>query len=89
MDLIIIIVFAIATLFGFAIMGIDKHRAKKGLYRIAEKTLFLTALCFGGVGTTLGMFYFRHKTKHWYFRLFMPILAIINVAIAVYLISTF
>ena len=56
----------IVNLLGFAVMGIDKKRA------ISEASLFLTALVGGSLGCTLGMHYFHHKTKHWYFRYGMP-----------------
>lgn len=70
----------------FAMMGIDKRRAIRNQWRIPESSLFLAAILGGGVGGTIGMFLFRHKTKHWYFRLFFPLLAIVQaiVIIAVY-----
>ena len=80
----IYIAFAAMTVVGFAVMGIDKKRAKNGERRIREATLFLIAFLLGGVGTSAGMFAFRHKTKHWYFVVFMPLLAIANVALVLY-----
>lgn len=62
----------IVNLLGFAVMGIDKKRAIRGAWRISEASLFLTALMGGSLGCTLGMHYFHHKTKHWYFRYGMP-----------------
>lgn len=67
----------------FTLMGIDKSRARKGQWRISEKALFLSAICFGAVGGTIGMFTFHHKTKHWYFRVFFPLLAVLQVGLAV------
>jgi len=64
-------------------LGIDKKKAEKGKWRISELTLFIPALLFGGVGSTLGMYVFRHKTKHWYFAIFMPILALLDIALLV------
>lgn len=58
----------------FALMGLDKAYAKQGGWRIPEKTLFGAALLGGAVGETIGMFFFRHKTKHWYFRYGFPAL---------------
>lgn len=52
------------TVLGFVVMGIDKAKAKEGKWRIKEAALFAFAILFGGVGTTLGMYVFRHKTKH-------------------------
>jgi uncharacterized membrane protein YsdA (DUF1294 family) len=65
----------------YALMAIDKRRAKKGQWRIPEKTLFLATALFGGLGGTLGMFMLRHKTRHWYFRLGFPALLAVQVAL--------
>lgn len=69
----------IINILGYIIMGIDKKRAKKGLYRVPEKTLFLIALFGGSIGSILGMHHFRHKTKHWYFKYGMPLILILQV----------
>ncbi|WP_284036145.1 DUF1294 domain-containing protein [Neobacillus sp. 114] len=63
----------------FSLMGVDKSRAKKHQYRIRERTLWLAALFGGAVGATVGMYFFRHKTKHLQFKIGFPILAIIDV----------
>ena len=70
-------------------MGIDKSKAKRNAWRIPEATLFLVALLGGAIGSTLGMHFFRHKTKHWYFRLGMPAIAILEYALLGYLVLTF
>ena len=70
---------------GFLLMGIDKRRAKRGAWRISEKSLFLPPLLGGTVGAILGMRVFHHKTKHWYFRIFFPLLAIVQLGIFGYL----
>lgn len=69
----------------FLLMGHDKQCAKKGRRRVPEKTLFAAAVLFGAFGGTLGMFLFRHKTKHWYFRVFFPLLVILQAAALGYL----
>lgn len=66
----------------FALMGIDKKRAQRHEWRIRERTLFLTAMLGGGLGATVGMHFFRHKTRHWYFVMGMPLLTIINIICA-------
>ena len=71
----------IINIIGFAIMGVDKKRAIRGAWRISEASLFLTALLGGALGCTLGMQQFRHKTKHWYFRLFFPLFAAAQTAL--------
>lgn len=76
---IIALAIAVMNVLAFALMGIDKHRAKAGKWRIKEATLFLVTGLFGGLGGTLGMFVFRHKTKHWYFKLGFPALLVAQV----------
>ncbi len=83
--LIFIIYYLIINLIGFAIMGIDKRKAIKGAYRIPEATLFCVALLGGSLGTTLGMNLFRHKTKHWYFVVGMPLIFFVQLALMVWI----
>ena len=65
----------IINLIAFALMGVDKRRARReGAWRIPERRLFLSALLGGSVGAIAGMHVFRHKTKHWYFRYGLPAL---------------
>ncbi|MBQ7304791.1 MAG: DUF1294 domain-containing protein [Clostridia bacterium] len=78
---IIALAIAVMNVLAFALMGIDKHRAKAGKWRIKEATLFLVTGLFGGLGGTLGMFAFRHKTKHWYFKLGFPTLLVVQILI--------
>lgn len=70
-----------------AMMGIDKLSAKLGKRRIPEKVLFLFAVLGGGLGGTVGMLSFRHKTKHWYFAVGFPALAILQIALLVVYLS--
>ena len=67
------------NLFSFILMGYDKHCARRGRWRVPERVLFLSALCFGGLGGTLGMFLFHHKTRHLHFRILFPLFLIIQV----------
>lgn len=66
-------------------MFFDKQKAKRGKWRVPEKTLFLFALLGGSLGTTLGMNVFRHKTKHWYFKFGMPLIFILQIVAYIYL----
>lgn len=75
----------IVSIVGFASMGIDKKKAKNGAWRTKEATLFLIAFIGGGIGSTIGMWTFRHKTKHWYFVVGMPFAALLNIAIVLLL----
>lgn len=69
----------IINLTGFILMGMDKSRARRHLWRIPEKTLFLTAVLGGSAGALAGMYLFHHKTKHWYFVLGMPVILVIQL----------
>ena len=67
------------NLIGFALMGIDKHKAIKGAFRIPEATLFVVAIIGGSIGSIFGMYTFRHKTRHKKFVYGMPAVLIIQV----------
>lgn len=79
----LLIYIIIMNVVGFFIMGIDKRKAEKHAWRIPEKTLFLVSLIGGSIGTLLGMYVFRHKTKHWYFVIGMPLILIIHIILVV------
>ena len=82
--IIVIIYLAAVNLFGFAIMGIDKVKAKRRKWRIPEATLFMVAAIGGSIGSIAGMYIFRHKTKHLYFVIGMPIILVLQlIAIAI------
>ena len=67
------------NLIGFALMGIDKYKAKKSAFRIPEATLFIVAIIGGSIGSIIGMYAFRHKTRHWYFVYGMPAILILQI----------
>lgn len=69
----------------FILYGVDKSRAKKGRWRIPEKTLLLLPLLGGSAGGILGMAAFHHKTRHWYFCIGLPVMFLLQAALAVYL----
>jgi uncharacterized membrane protein YsdA (DUF1294 family) len=75
---IFLVFYAIMTVVTFILYGADKSKAKKGKWRIPEKTLLLFAACFGGLGAFLGMKIFRHKTKHTSFKILVPVFMIIQ-----------
>lgn len=74
-------VLLITNLTAFLLMRKDKNAAGKGKWRVSERTLFLSAGCFGALGGVLGMQLLRHKTQHWYFRLFFPVMLILQAAL--------
>lgn len=73
------------NLVSFALYGFDKHRAKKHGRRVSESTLLLMAAIGGSIGALLGMYIFHHKTKKPKFYIGVPLLLIIQIAIAVLL----
>ena len=79
--LIVAIALAVLNIISFSMMAYDKGCAKSGKWRVPEKTLFLAAACFGGLGGVLGMVLCRHKTKHWYFKVFFPVFLAVQAAL--------
>lgn len=77
----------VINLTGFAVMGIDKRKAVRHLWRVRESTLFLIALLGGSVGSILGMRMFRHKTRHWYFIYGMPAILVLQILLAVFILT--
>ena len=80
----IIIYFIAINLFGFLIMWLDKRKARKGKWRIPEKTLFIITALGGGIGTIAGMYAFRHKTQKIAFVIGFPFITILEILLAVY-----
>ena len=77
-------VVAIMNIAAFVLMGHDKKCARQGKWRVPERRLFLVTALFGGLGGVFGMKVFHHKTQHWYFRVFFPVLLVVqSVALAV------
>ena len=75
---------AAVNLVTFTVYGVDKAKARRGAWRVPEKTLFLLPLLGGSVGALLGMRVFRHKTKHWYFVWGIPLILLAQIALAVW-----
>ena len=69
----------------FFVYGIDKLKARKGRWRISEATLLLLALVGGSIGSWLGMKVWHHKTMHRKFQYGLPVILLLQLALAVYL----
>ena len=80
---------AVMNVLGVAVMWSDKRRARLHRWRIPEKVLFGVSLLGGSAGTWAGMYLFRHKTKHWYFVVGMPIILVCQAALAIYLVRLY
>ena len=81
---IFLIYLLVMNLLGLAVMAADKSRARRQAWRIPEKTLFAVSLLGGSIGTWAGMYLFHHKTKHWYFVIGMPLILLVQLALAWY-----
>lgn len=68
---------------GFALMLIDKQKARRKAWRIPEAVLLGTAVVGGSVGSLLGMYIFRHKTRHTKFTVGIPTIISIQLLLAV------
>ncbi|MBO4457254.1 MAG: DUF1294 domain-containing protein [Butyrivibrio sp.] len=79
----LIIYFVSVNIIGFALMGNDKRRARKNAFRIPEATLFAFSIIGGSLGMLIGMYTFRHKTKHWSFKLGIPIILLVQILLCV------
>ena len=69
----------------FITYGIDKLKAKKGKWRIPESTLLLLAIIGGSIGAWFGIKVWHHKTLHKKFKYGIPLIVIIQIAIAIYI----
>ena len=67
------------NLLGFILMKVDKYYAINQKYRISEKTFFIISAMLGSLGVYIGMYTFRHKTKHINFTVMVPVLFILNI----------
>ena len=69
----------------FILMLADKRKARKNRWRIPERTLILSAALGGSIGALLGMYTFRHKTKHLKFTLGIPAILIAQISLAIWI----
>ena len=79
----IVIYLLVMNLFTFLIMGIDKKKAKKGSWRVPEKTLFTLVALGGGIGGIAGMHIFKHKTKKTRFVIGFPLIIIMQIIVVI------
>ncbi len=84
----ILLLLIAVNLVSFGLYGLDKLKARKGLWRIRESMLLLAAAFGGSLGALLGMKVFRHKTKHWKFKVLVPVFLILHIALGVYLVKS-
>lgn len=66
----------------FALMLLDKYKARKKLWRIPESTLMGVAALGGSIGALLGMYTVRHKTRHPKFTVGIPLILAAQLGLA-------
>ncbi len=71
----------------FFVYGIDKFKARRGKWRIFEATLLLLSAIGGSVGAWCGMKVWHHKTMHKKFKYGVPVIFILQIVLAVWLIN--
>ena len=71
----------------FIVYGIDKYKAKHAKWRISEATLLLLAVVGGSIGAWCGIKVWHHKTMHKKFKYGVPAILILQVALAVWIIT--
>ena len=85
----IVIGFAVLNIVTFWIYAIDKLKAKKGWWRVPERTLLLLVFLGGSIGARMAMQMFRHKTQHAKFRYGVPFALLLHIALAGWLVYRF
>lgn len=88
MKLIIAVYLILINLITFIVYGVDKSLAIKHEWRISEATLIMLAVIGGSIGAFLGMQVFRHKTKHMKFVIGVPVIIVLQVAIALFIMNS-
>ena len=72
----------------FAAYGADKSAAIKQKQRIPNKVLLGMAVIGGSIGALAGMYTFRHKTQKWYYTKTVPVILLLQIALAIFLLSS-
>ncbi len=84
--IVLIIYLLIMNMAGIIICGIDKKRAVRHWWRIPERQIFLIAVLGGSVGVLIGMYCFRHKTKHRQFTIGIPLILLCQMMLVMIII---
>ena len=84
---ILLIYLLAANIVTFVVFGIDKYKAKRGLWRTPEASLLTMAVIGGSIGAWLGTKVWHHKTLHKKFKYGIPLIIALQAALAVYLLT--
>lgn len=87
MSNVILIYLLTVNAIGFLLMTVDKYKAKKNLWRIPESTLMTVAIIGGSIGSLIGMYTVRHKTKHLKFTVGIPVILVLQIAAVIWILT--
>lgn len=84
--MILLIYLILINIITFFVFGADKRKARKGRWRVPEAALFFLSAIGGSAGALAGMRVFRHKTRKSAFKFGIPLIFILQIALAVFLV---
>lgn len=77
------------NLFAMILTIADKHRAKKGAWRVPENTLLFFGAIGGALCEWITMLCIRHKTKHMKFMILLPLFLAVHIALLTWYVISF
>ena len=86
---IVIIYLTLINIITFLMYGADKLKARRGKWRIPEATLLTAAVIGGSIGAWCGMKVWHHKTMHLKFKYGVPVIFVLQISAAIYLLTNF
>ncbi|MDD3165362.1 MAG: DUF1294 domain-containing protein [Oscillospiraceae bacterium] len=81
----VVLYFIVLNILAYMLFGVDKYKAVRAHWRIPEATLLLFAVLGGSVGALVGMRLFLHKTQKNKFRIGVPVILLVQAALACWL----
>ncbi len=82
--MVLVLYLIIINIVAFIFYGVDKKKAEKHQRRISEASLILYAVFGGAFGAFIGMFVWHHKTRKPKFRIMIPVLTLLWMAICAF-----
>ncbi len=76
---------SIINALSLALMLVDKEKARRKRWRIPERRLLAVAALGGSAGCLLGMYLFRHKTRHPRFFIGVPVMLVVQIVLVLLL----